>query len=44
MLTFFIIKTDRLLHATASFKDVSLVHSTGIHKIYVIQREPPQAP
>jgi hypothetical protein len=44
MLTFFIIKTDRLLHATASFKDVNLVHSTGIHKIYVIQREPPQAP
>jgi hypothetical protein len=44
MLTFFIIKIDRLLNATTSFKDVNLVHSTGIHKIYVMQREPPQAP
>jgi len=42
-LTYFIIKTDRL-NATASFKDVNLVHSTGIHKVYVIQKEPPQAP
>jgi hypothetical protein len=37
-LTLFIIKTDRLLNATASFKDVNLVHSTDIHKVYVIQR------
>jgi hypothetical protein len=43
--TFFIIKTDRLLNATVSFKDVNLVQSTGNHKAYFIQEEPPpQAP
>jgi hypothetical protein len=41
--TFFIIKTDRLLNATASFKDVNLVQSTGIHKVFLIQKELPRA-
>ena len=40
--TLFIIKTDRLLNATTSFKDINLVHSTGIHKVFLIQKEPPQ--
>ena len=42
--TLFIIKTDRLLNGTVSFKDVNLVHSTGIHKVFRIQKELPQAP
>jgi hypothetical protein len=42
--TLFIIKTDRFLNGTASFKDVNLVQSTGIHKVFLIQKEPPQAP
>jgi hypothetical protein len=41
--TLFIIKTDRLLNGTVSFNDVNLVHSTGIHKVFRIQKELPQA-
>jgi hypothetical protein len=42
--TFFIMKTDRF-NATVSFKDVNLVQSTGAHKAFVKQEEPPpQAP
>jgi hypothetical protein len=41
--TIFIIKTDRLLNATASLKDVNLIQSTGIHKVFLIEKEPPQS-
>jgi hypothetical protein len=35
--TMFMIKTDRL-NSTASYKDVNLVQSTGIHKIFVAEK------
>jgi hypothetical protein len=41
--TLFIIKTDRLLNATTSFEDVHLVHSTGIHKVFLVQEGLPKA-